>query len=125
MKYILVFEDEKIREDDHEKFFEVPSSLTSEEDLINLFRKELNFPDYFGSNWDAFYDILSDLYWLDLKEVVVYHDSLTQLKENDLLIYIGIIRDLLKYSDKTGKVLKFVFNVKDKERVQLLMQIDS
>lgn len=125
MKYVLVFEDEKIKERSCEKFFEVPCSLDSKKDLINLFRNEMNFPDNTGSNWDAFYDILSDLYWLDLKEVVVYHDSLPQLKENDLIIYLETIRDLLKYSDKTGKVMKFVFNVKDKEKIQLFMQIDS
>lgn len=125
MKYLLAFENKKIKEGNFEIFFEVPGSLSSKKDLINLFRNELNFPDKTGSNWDAFYDILSDLYWLDIKEVVVYHDSLPQLNENDLIIYLETIRDLLKNSDKMGKILKFVFNDRDKEKVQSLMQTDS
>ena len=124
MKYVLVFEDERIKDSDYKKFIEIPSSLNTEKNLISFYRKELNFPEYFGSNsnWDAFYDILSDLYWLDVKEVVVYHDSLPQLNKDDLLIYIEIIRDLLKNSDETGRILKFVFNIKDKEEIQSLLK---
>lgn len=122
MKYILAFEDGIMKENNNEKHIEIPRSMNSKKDLIGLFRKELKFPDYFGSNWDAFYDILSDLYWLDVKEVVVYHDSLPQLNKDDLLIYIEIIRDLLKNSDETGRILKFVFNIKDKEEIQSLLK---
>lgn len=123
MKYILTFEDEIKKKVDSDRFVEIPSSTSTENDLISLYRKELSFPEYFGtsSNWDAFYDILSDLYWLDIHQVVVYHDSLPKLGEKDFGIYIGIISDLVKHSDEDGKTVKFIFNTRDKEKIQSLL----
>ena len=35
--------------------------------LLEHFAKVLRFPDYFGNNWDALNDCLTDLSWLDAK----------------------------------------------------------
>lgn len=121
MKYILTFESEGVKRDDNKRFIEITDSINSKERLFDLFSSELSFPSYFGHNWDAFYDILSDLYWLDIHQIVVYHDSLPQLNEKDLRIYMGIIRDLLKHSDEDEKIVKFVFNTRDKEKIQSLL----
>jgi hypothetical protein len=32
--------------------------------LFDEFASQLNFPDYFGRNWDAFSEVLADLGWL-------------------------------------------------------------
>jgi hypothetical protein len=123
MKYILTFEDEIQKKVDSDRFVEIPSSTSTENDLISLYRKELSFPEYFGtsSNWDAFYDILSDLYWLDINKIVIYHESLPQLDEKDIRIYMGIINDLIKHSDEDGKTVEFIFNTRDKEKIQYLL----
>lgn len=121
MKYILSYEDENFKEKNFEKFINIPESLNSKENLFKFFKNELNFPEYFGHNWDAFYDLLSDLYWLNVKEVVIYHNSLPQLNEKDLLLYLETIKDLLENSDKTGKLLQFAFNIKDKRKIDFLL----
>lgn len=36
------------------------SSIRSKEDLHNLFRENLCFPDWYGNNLDALYDCLTD-----------------------------------------------------------------
>lgn len=46
--------------------FEVDvSKVSSKQDFFHLLCREMNFPDYFGMNWDALDDCLSDLSWLD------------------------------------------------------------
>jgi len=35
--------------------------------LLSLFAKTLKFPKYFGRNWDALHDFLTDLGWLNTK----------------------------------------------------------
>jgi hypothetical protein len=36
--------------------------------LLDQFSKALNFPDYFGKNWDAFDEVMGDLNWLNMEE---------------------------------------------------------
>jgi RNAse (barnase) inhibitor barstar len=35
--------------------------------LLALLARTLKFPKYFGQNWDALHDVLTDLAWLDAK----------------------------------------------------------
>ena len=37
--------------------------VTSKADLLNKVARALNFPEYFGMNWDALSDCLMDLSW--------------------------------------------------------------
>ena len=41
-----------------------------------VFSLEFNFPSYFGKNWDALYDCLTDLRWLKEKNILIVHDDL-------------------------------------------------
>jgi len=38
---------------------------TDEDDLFGRIAQALEFPDWFGRNWDALFDCLNDLSWLD------------------------------------------------------------
>ncbi|RUP21055.1 hypothetical protein BC936DRAFT_139218 [Jimgerdemannia flammicorona] len=40
----------------------VPANISSKEDLLGTLAKELEFPSYFGRNWDALVDCLRDYY---------------------------------------------------------------
>ncbi|MGE5195856.1 MAG: barstar family protein [Anaerolineae bacterium] len=45
------------------------------EELFTLFSNELKFPSYFGNNWDALYDLLLDLNWINQKKIVIIHED--------------------------------------------------
>jgi len=72
----------------------ISGSVTSKEDLLSLFAKSLRFPKYFGSNWDALYDCLCDLSWLDSCRIVIIHeDPFTALSGGDKELYFSTLRD--------------------------------
>ena len=47
------------------------ATLGRKEELLDTFAKVLQFPSYFGRNWDALRDMLTDLSWLESRETAV------------------------------------------------------
>src|SRR5436190_856550 len=45
-------------------FFIDGKAIRSKADFLTAFAKSLQFPDYFGHNWDALDDSITDLSWL-------------------------------------------------------------
>jgi RNAse (barnase) inhibitor barstar len=41
------------------------AAMTDKDSLCQEFAKVMNFPSYFGHNWDALSDLLTDLGWLE------------------------------------------------------------
>lgn len=54
----------------------VPPNLHRKRQLMLEYVRRLGFPRYFGWNWDAFYDCLCDLSWLEQpKRVILAHED--------------------------------------------------
>jgi hypothetical protein len=54
-----------LQEQDGELFYLDGAEMTDKTQLMQEFAAVLNFPDYFGGNWDALQDCLKDVSWLD------------------------------------------------------------
>jgi barstar (barnase inhibitor) len=50
----------------------VPPRLKDRSALFDVLQSGLRFP-YFGRNWDALLDLISDLSWLEVDEVWIVH----------------------------------------------------
>src|SRR5258705_13725559 len=48
--------------------------LTKKEQFLNHAALAMHFPDYFGDNWDAFEDCLTDLSWADADGYFILYD---------------------------------------------------
>jgi RNAse (barnase) inhibitor barstar len=69
----------------------VGSDISSRHQLFERYAAGLSFPDYFGDNWDALDECLRDLHWVRQKRVVILHEDLPRLPENEMGVYIAIL----------------------------------
>lgn len=72
------------------------SDINSEDELLKQLSKQLQFPKYFGFNWNALYDCLRDLHWIEEHKIILVHDNYLRIDENALLIYLQILFDSVK-----------------------------
>jgi hypothetical protein len=61
----------------------VPQGITDKEKLLKCIAAGLNFPDYFGCNWDALDECLADLSWLQTRKLYIWHDDIPLTREPD------------------------------------------
>jgi len=91
-----MFSFKKIFDDNshNNKVVVIDRSINTKSELFSFFNKELNFPNYFGHNWDALDECLADYDYEKISKLVLYHEDLPLLSINDLKIYIQTLRDL-------------------------------
>ncbi|MDM8547603.1 barstar family protein [Candidatus Venteria ishoeyi] len=87
--------------------------IEGKESFFNEFSKKLQFPDFFGKNWDGFYDCITDLSWLNTQEsyLIIYENPFNfQLKNtDDWKIANEILLDAVNYWKQQGKPMVIVF----------------
>lgn len=97
----------------------------TKENLFKYFSEQLEFPDYFGKNWDAFDECVHDLEWIkdktNKKIVYIYIYNLKELLINDTKqnkeIFLQIVNTDDIYIDEFNNPVEvhFVFNNLEKE----------
>ncbi len=63
------------------------------ENLLQAYYEVFELPGYFGFNWDALYDCLTDFHWLDQQSITIVHSSLPDLPTAEQKIYLDILAD--------------------------------
>lgn len=82
--------------------------LARKEQFLNHAALAMHFPEYFGDNWDAFEDCLTDLSWLEGEGFVLLYDHTDTLAEHapqhfDTLV--EILREAAEFWHGQGKPL--------------------
>ncbi len=81
-------------------------------DIHAIIEKEFDFPDYYGANWDAFWDCITDFIdsrGLDL-EIIGLDKIYSEFKE-DVDIFVDTLKDLKHiYNDEYVDVVKIVIH---------------
>lgn len=89
----------------------IPKNIQTKKQLLDIYSEKASFPEYFGHNWDALIDCLSDLTWFNGKSVVIVHEDLP-LRNDDqqVRIYLESLCDSLdRWQQASDKQLTIFF----------------
>ena len=96
----------------------IDQSTQNKQELLLKLARGLSFPDYFGNNWDALIDCLSDLSWSTATEAIIHHASLPSLTARDLRLYLESLIDAAnRRAADTRPKLRLVFRAQDRAAV--------
>ncbi len=96
--------------------------LVGEGELMKEYSEKLNFPEYFGHNWDALWDCMCDLSWINEHNLIIIHSDLPLLDEKALKIYVNILEDFQVRWDKRGdKSVEIYFNEENRQVINLIV----
>lgn len=75
----------------------IPSGLLRKRDLLRVLSQGLNFPSYFGWNWDALEECLRDLSWIEQpRRILLIHEGLPfQPDWENRATYLSILKDAI------------------------------
>ena len=62
-----------------------------------IIKEALDFPDYYGKNWDAFWDCLTDMVGRQTNIEIYGFDTLQQKFSEDANLFIEIIKEFKHY----------------------------
>lgn len=87
---------------------EIPAGISSKRELLSALSRALQFPSYFGHNWDALDECLTDLSWLPAGDVLVIHRDLPLAMDSEACsIYLSILWDAAQRWEQQGSNLIF------------------
>ncbi len=101
----------------------VPAEVGTKHALLETLAGGLEFPGWFGHNWDALEDCLRDLHWLEPSQVVISHQGLPLVLEpHDLPTYVSIlVRAAELWTPRPEHELVVVFREDDEPQLRPLL----
>ena len=89
------------------------SKICDKNSLFKEFSEKLDFPDYFGFNWDAFSDCMTDLSWLDNKNsfLIIYKGTrqFRLASPEEWRIAQDILLEIVDYWREQGKSVTIIY----------------
>ncbi|MHC2334745.1 barstar family protein [Bradyrhizobium sp. USDA 4454] len=103
---------------------DIPENLTTKATLLATLAAQLKFPDYFGTNWDAFEECICDLSWLQPGPVLMAHADVPLIGDvPNAITYVSILneatRKMLRSEDHP---LSVTFPLKHRDQVMWLLR---
>lgn len=120
----LYYEKDKIQKES--AFVIQIENITSKESLLSEYAEKMHC-SYFGKNWDALYECISDFSWIPQNNIIIIHCPLSDLAPDVKNVYIEIIVDSLIFNvnmmmeGKDVKNIDFVFDESDKDYIENYM----
>jgi hypothetical protein len=78
-------------------------------ELLVRVARGLQFPDWFGGNWDALEDCLTDLSWLQAEGHVLLFDAAGGLTADDFGVFADVLSSCAQYWAGRGRPFFAVF----------------
>jgi hypothetical protein len=86
----------------------IPRGTDDKELLLRLIAAALNFPGYFGFNWDALDECLGDLSWIGPGDVVIWHEDVPLSSEvGELWRYLQVVRNVEQEGGSRSVIISF------------------
>ncbi len=101
---------------------DIQQQIGSQNELYDMYKRTVTFPDYFGDNWDAFFDVLKDFSWVPQENIIIRHFFLPVLPDNELRVYLEILADSVEFWTKFDRHKMVVyFSIEAEEKIKELM----
>ncbi|MDZ4819823.1 MAG: barstar family protein [Planctomycetota bacterium] len=116
----VVFEFVDALPQDHSNWRVVPigPGVRSKEKLLARYQQSLEFPPYFGENWDALEECLLDLSWLPKSGVLIWHQSDAPLGRLQLPVYLDLLQGVIQKSRGTDYPVRVLFPTSAQQTLQ-------
>lgn len=97
---------------------ELPGGLKHKTALLGALSLALQFPNYFGENWDALDECIRDLSWLPSGNVILTHPDLPLPDDRaSLSTYLSVLKDAIEKWRSTGERKLLVVFPSDTEQI--------
>ncbi|XGV98390.1 MAG: barstar family protein [Leptolyngbya sp. BL-A-14] len=76
------------------------AGINNKSEFLHAIASAMSFPDYFGKNWDALDDCLTDLDWLEGDRLVLLYDQpdrFAQADPSEWQVALDILRSTVEY----------------------------
>ena len=91
-------------------------SILDKESFIQTLADKMNFPDYFGENWDALEECLRDLDWFSAGGYIVVYDHFEVFEEKEpkeFKVALEIFQSAIDYWKELGIPMYFLLSGKE------------
>lgn len=88
------------------------ANVTNKADFLKAIADAMLFPRYFGQNWDALEDCLTDLDWLNGDRFILLYEQPETFAQNDSsewLVALDILRSTVDYWRTKNRTLSVLF----------------
>lgn len=89
-------------------------------ELFREFSSALQFPYYFGNNWNALDECICDLSWLGENNGYVLFITNSDLLSENLDILLETLSDASKFWEEKSKIFKIVFHTEEEVDLKII-----